>query len=363
MSFVATVLQNLRFTRRENGHRVDQHELRSRAGNTGFLELFKSDTELLLGSGLMGIPEMVANHSDERNFRMVVMDKGTVNKQGARSCTINVQQNDSQILTITLITLAYDFNMLPQQLWNGGKGNNEISYAEDFEQKIVNIEDDVLISIEDSAIAAAIGYQTLTAAFDSQTPYAIASNAMQVPVAEHLDFLNSIDPIVSLHAFGKGALNITSDTIYERSVRRFSEPDSLKLSGDATNAIISSSDSEEAWMLANKTFRATDRLPAILNVSNRVFASVPGTFGLVTNNPPAFQTGETTTGGVRFEETGPLPLSGFSMGHQFKTDCLNGKEIQEFHQFSLNYAVITAHNSAPATEPSALFEAHLRDNL
>lgn len=360
MSFAATVLQNLRHTRREQGHRVDGYELRSRAGNVGFTRLFQQDTPLLLGSESLrnGVVQMIKNMSDERTHEIVVMDKGTVNKKVSRSCVITPQQNSSQLLTVNFTTLVYDFDMLPQQLYNGGRGNNEIQYAEDFEQKLVNIEDDALASVEASCIAAFLGYKTVDTAYNAQTPYTIdvVNQCMSVPLAEHIDFLNQIDGIVSLHKFGNGALNIVGSTMYQSDIRRYAENDSLKvISGEGV------SNSVEGWQLANKSFRFSDYLPAIAGVKNRVAVAKPSSFALVTQNPPAFQEGVTTSDGVRFEETGALPISGFSMGHQFKTECLNGKETQEFHQFSINYATITAHNSDPANEASAAFEACLLD--
>ena len=362
MSFAATVLQNLRHSRINSGQRVDMHELRSRAGNVGFTRLFQADTPLLLGSEAnpASMVSKIKNLSDDRTHQIVAMDNGTVNdKAGVRSCTITTQQNDSQLLAVTFTTIVYDFNMLPMQLWNGGAGNNEIAYAEDFEQKIVNIEDAAFAAVEASCIASALAYKTINTAYDAQTPYTIqvANEAMDVPLAEHFDFLNQIDPIVSLHKFGSGGLNIVASQMYQADVNRHAESGSLKVID--SNGV---SDSAEAWQLQNKIFRYTDYLPAIAVpavVKHRVFASKPATFGLVTQNPPAFRNGAVTGDGTKFEETGAMPISGFSYGHQKRVDCLNGKEVQEFHQLSLNYTTISAHNATAATEPSACFEANL----
>ena len=361
MSLAATILQDVRFTRRQSGHNVDMHELRSRAGNTGFLDLFKADTPNLLSRGSLSIPAIVERLSDERTFTTVVMDKGAASKQVARNCVITPLQNTSQILNISLTTLVYDFDMLPQELWNNGQGDNEFTYGEDFAQKVQDIEDDVLASIEADCVTAVLNYQTQASAYNAQTPYVLSGNAMTVPLGQQFDFLNTIGSIMSLHKFGKAGspINIVASTMYERDVNRFAENGSLK--------VINSegvSNSSEGWQLGNKTFRFTDYLPAVAGVNNRVFASKPGTFGIVTNNPPAFKVngGSKTSDGKTFEQTGALPLSGFNMGHYHYSDCLEGKQIQEFHQMSINYALITAHNSDPANEPSATFEAQMADS-
>ena len=349
MSLAATVLQNVRHSRREQGINVDGHELRSRAGNVGFTRLFQADTMNLLSPSMVS---QIANLSDERTHQIVVMDKGTVNKVVNRSCTITPNQNTSALLAVNFTTLVYDFDMLPQQLYNGGRGNNEIDYSIDFANKIRQIEDDALASIEASCIASVLAYQTVATAYNAATPYAISvADAMEVPLAEQFDFLNQIDSIVALHKFGRGALNIVGSTMYGAEVDRYAENGSLKQVGSAIT------DSDEAWQLRNKTFRYSDYLTLGAGEKHRVFAAVPGSFGLTFNNPAVFQEGTVTSDGTIFEETGMLPLSGISMGHQRNTLCKDGREVQEFHQMSVNYATNTAYNSDPVNEPSGLFQA------
>jgi len=306
--------------------------------------MFEQDTPLLLNARIIEQAKTAASHVQEA----VVMKKGAVTINNTRSCTIQSKESTSALLTFTWATYSTDFTMAPYQYFD-----NEIQYADDLAQKMLEADEALAIEFEEGCIAAAIAGRTKTAAYNAQNPYPVASDAMVVDPDDMFDFYNQLKIVMKLHNFRTGKINIVGSTLAEADVLRYGADRSLK----SVNGAIS--DSDEGWQLFGYNWKFSDYIPAVGHVSKRIFASAPGAYGIMNWNPKTFQMGGKSTDGHTFETTPVMPLSGMSLGHQYYSECLEGDKIVESHQFSTDVCFVTAYNGTPATVAGPIFEARI----
>lgn len=341
MSLAATVLQAVRH--KKSVQKLDQHE--HRIGQYGFLRMFQEDTPNLLNARIIEAAKQAASHVQSA----VVMKKGAVTVNNVRSCNISDKESESALVNFTWATVSYDFTMLPSQYYN-----NEIEYAEDMAQKMQEGDEALANVFDTSAFNAANAAKTVTDAYSPQTPYPVSGDAMYVTQDEKYDFYNQLKVIMKLHKFSSGRVNIVGSTMAEADVLRYGADGSLKVVNGAI------SDSDERFQLFGYNWKFSENIPAIAGIQSRIFASAPGSYGIMNWNPKAFQVGARTTSGTIFELTPVMPLTGMVLGHQWKTDCLNGDQVKEFHQFSTDVAFVTAYNSDPDDVASSIFEARIQ---
>lgn len=346
MSLTATVLQAVRH--RKNVQKLDQHE--HRRAQFGFLRTFQRDTPNLLNARIIEQAKQAASHVQSA----VVTQKGGVTINNVRSCTIAPKESTSALINFVWATYSFDFTMLPMAYFN-----NEIDYAMDMAQKMEEGDEALALSFETSAFNAANAGKTPTAAYNAQTPYAVAGDFMAVPQAQKFDFYNQLKVIMKLHNFRSGQINVVGSTLAEADVIRYGIDGSIKNVGVPGGANNQAAASAEQWQLFGYNWAFSEQIPAVVGVQSRIFASAPGSYGIMNWNPKAFQVGAKTTNGTIFEQTPTMPLTGMVLGHQYKTDCQDGDQVLEQHQFSTDVCFVTAYNSNPATKASSIFEARI----
>jgi hypothetical protein len=343
MSLAATVLQAVRHNK--NTQKLDQWE--HRRAQFGFLRMFQKDTPNLLNARIIEQAKQAPTHLQQA----IVTVKGAVTINNVRSCVIQPKDSTSALLNFVWATYSFDFNMKPMQYYA-----NEIDYAVDMAQKMEEGDEALALAFETGAFNAANAAKTVTAAYNAQTPYPVAGDFMSVSQAQKFDFYNQLKIIFKLHNFRNSTVNVVGSTLAEADVMRYGQNGSLKQVGAAGAPV---TDSNEAWQMFGYNWLFSEQIPAVGGIQSRIFASVPGSYGIMNWNPKAFQVGGKTTNGTIFEETPSMPLTGMSLGHQYKSDCLNGDEIEEFHQFSTDVCFVTPYNSDPATKASSIFEARI----
>lgn len=346
MSLSATVLQAVRH--RKSVQKLDQHE--HRRAQFGFLRTFQKDTPNLLNARIIEQAKQAATHLQTA----VVTTKGGVTVNNVRSCTIASKENTSALINFVWATYSFDFTMLPMQYFN-----NEIDYASDMAQKMEEGDEALAAAFETAAFNAANAAKTVTAAYNAQTPYAVAGDFMAVPQAQKFDFYNQLKVIFKLHNFRSGQINVVGSTLAEADVLRYGVNGSLKNVGIPGAANNQATDSIEGWQLLGYNWMFSENIPAVGVVQSRIFASAPGSYGIMNWNPKAFQVGAKTTNGTIFEQTPVMPLTGMVLGHQYKTDCVTGDAVLEQHQFSTDVCFVTPYNSNPATKAGSIFEARI----
>jgi hypothetical protein len=346
MALAATVLQAVRHNK--NTQKLDQWE--HRKAQFGFLRMFQKDTPNLLNARIIEQAKMAPSHVQQA----IVTNKGTVVINNVRSCTIQPKENTSALLTFVWATYSFDFTMRPMQYYN-----NEIEYASDMAQKMEEGDEALASTFETGAFNAANAAKNVAAVYNGQTPYSVVGDFMTVPQASKFDFYNQLKVIFKLHNFRQSGINVVGSTLAEADVIRYGINGSLKNVGVPGNAGNQAVASIEDWQLFGYNWMFSENIPAVAGVQSRLFASAPGSYGIMNWNPKAFQIGGKTSDGTTFEQTPAMPLTGMQLGHQYKTTCLNGDELQEFHQFSTDVCFTTAYNSDPATKAGSIFEARV----
>lgn len=346
MTLAATVLQAVRH--RQNVQQLDQWE--HRVAQFGFLRTFQEDTPNLLKASIIEAAKMAATHLQQA----VVTTKGAVTVNNVRSCTISSKESTSVLIDFVWATYSFDFTMLPMQYYN-----NEIDYAMDMAQKMEEGDEALALAFETACFNAANIAKTPATAYSAQTPYVVTGDFMAVSQANKFDFYNQLRLIFKLHNFRNLGINIVGSTLAEADVMRYGVNGSLKIVGTPGTANSPASDSFEAWQLNGYNWHFSEQIPAVSGVQSRIFASAPGSYGIMNWNPKAFQVGAKTSNGTTFEETPVMPLTGMSLGHQYKTDCLTGDQLTEYHQFSTDVCFVTAYNSDPVDKASSIFEARI----
>lgn len=347
MSLSATVLQAVRH--RKNVQRLDQHE--HRVGQFGFLRAFQADTPNLLNARIIEAAKMASSHVQSA----VVTQKGSVTVNNVRSCTIQTKENTSALLNFTWATYSFDFSMLPMQYYN-----NEIEYADDMAQKMLEGDEALALVFEAEAFSAANTAKTVTGAYDPQTPYSVSGDVMVVAQEDKFDFYNQLKIIFKLHKFRSGQINIVGSTLAEADVIRYGINGSIKNVGTPGAANNQAVASVEDWQLFGYNWKFSEEIPAVDGVESRIFASAPGSYAIMNWNPKAFQTNQRTTDGTIFETTPVMPLTGMSLGHQYKTECQDGDQVLESHQFSTDVCFVTPYNSDPDDVAGSIFEAQIQ---
>ncbi len=343
----ATVLQAVRH--RKNVQRLDQHE--HRRSQFGFLRMFQEDTQNLLNARIIEQAKMSATHVQSA----VVMKKGAVTINNVRSCTIQPRESESAILNFVWATYAYDFSMSPMQYFD-----NEIDYAMDLAQKMEEGDEALALELESAAFNAANAAKTVEGAYDPQTPYPVVGDYMSVSQAEKFDFYNQLKVIFKLHKFTSGRINVVGSTMTEADVIRYGADYSIKNVGTAGQANNQAVAAVESWQLFGLNWKFSEQIPAVAGIQSRIFASAPGSYGVMNWNPKAFQVGAKTTDGTIFDLTPSMPLTGMPLGHQYKSVCLDGDKITESHQFSTDVCFVTPYNSDPADVAASIFEARIQ---
>jgi hypothetical protein len=347
MALTATVLQAVRHAK-PGVQRLDQWE--HRRPQFGFLRTFQEDTKNLLNAGIIEAAKQAATHVQSA----VVTTKGGVTINNVRSCTIADKENTSALINFVWATYSQDFTMLPSQYFN-----NEIDYAVDFAQKLEEMDEGFALAFETASFNAANAAKNVAAAYNAQTPYPVVGDFMAVTQAQKFDFYNQLRLIFKLHNFRNLNINIVGSTLAEADVMRYGVNGSLKVVGKPQTANAYVSDSFEAWQMNGYNWHFSEQIPAVASVESRIFASAPGSYGIMNWNPKAFQIGAKTSDGTTFEESAVMPLSGMKFGHQYKSECLTGDQVKEFHQFSTDVCFVTAYNSTPATVAGPIFEARI----
>ncbi len=345
-ALAATVLQATRH--RKQVQKLDQHE--HRVAQFGFLRMFQEDTQNLLNARIIEAAKQSATHVQSA----VVTKKGAVTVNNVRSCTIAAKESESALLNFVWATYSFDFTMKPMQYYD-----NEIEYADDFAQKMVEGDEALALTFESAAFNAANDGKTVEGAYDPQTPYGVAGDYMTINQSDKFDFYNQLKIIMKLHRFNSGRINIVGSTLAEADVLRYGAANSIKnvgIPGQAGNQAVAS---VEGWQLFGYNWKFSEQIPAVVGVQSRIFASAPGSYGIMNWNPKAFQVGAKTSNGTTFEMTPIMPLTGMALGHQYKTDCLEGDKVLESHQFSTDVCFVTPYNSDPDDVAASIFEARI----
>lgn len=197
MSLAATRVQAVRV----NNPRFDKNE--HRLSEYGALDFFYTQSQ----ESPMLTEEMKRKAIESAGKTMqipVINYDGDVTVSNSRSCAIADDENTSALVTITFVTYAVGFTMVPAMY-----SNNEIDYTRDFEAKLKKIARALGNALDSAAISALEANKTQVVA-DSLI-YGETAGVISAPWASREDILGDIEPMMGANDF-YGDLHIVGNT-------------------------------------------------------------------------------------------------------------------------------------------------------
>jgi len=319
--------------------KLDQHE--HRLSNYGALETFKNDTPNLVRADLIEMAKKAQAHTT--SIPVIKTKDYTIST--TRACSVISNSNVSALVSLSFSTVRWGFHMVPSQY-----GNNSIAYQEDFNRKLNDSCKKVLTTL-DTACYTKLNADKSVVNNAASNPWPIASDTMEVPVADANLFLNELDSVMSQNDHA-GPYNIVASPRFRALVNY------LNAQGvaNATNT---------AFQIMGFNVAYSNRVTVASGDRDTVFVMPAGSLGFIPWVDPDSRMNQSTLSGKVWSIEN-LPLLGFEVGMLYQDSCAdnsteagNGFEAskQEGFTFSFDYALLTSYNSDSATYPGSIFKA------
>jgi len=345
MSLVATLTQPLR--NRYEAMTLDKNEVRrSRYGALDFFqEQTKRPNSILTRTVTENIKKSMGN-----TVQVPVLDAGNVVITNQRTCTVPDNENTSKLVTLTFVTYAYGFTMIPSQY-----NNNDVGYRDDFDRKM----EEFLIKFADTLDTAAVN--TLNVNRNQYFPASITSyypnigNSLQVSDEEKADFYNNLQSIHNTMDY-YGNINIVTSTSGMPNIRR------LQAQG-TSNGI------NESFQFDPYTWYGTNRLLNGAGVKSTQFSIPDGYVAMQNRNDPDSIANRKTGDGHEWAQV-YLPLVNLNVGSMYYSNCADKSALHagtahltgtavEGYLFSTDVVFMTAYNSNPAGRFGPILKAEI----
>jgi hypothetical protein len=346
MSLVLTLMQPLR-VRYDAQNGLDKNELRR--SRYGALDFYQQQSRLATGviSGEMRgkIKESMGN-----TVQVPVLDARDVVITNVRSCVVADDENTSKLVTLTFVTYAFGFTMIPAQY-----NNNDISYRDDFNRKL----ELYLLKAADTLDTACVN--NLSTNKNQYFPAAITGyypqvgNALQVTQAQKNDFYNQASAVLNTMDF-YGQTHVISSTTGKPMVNRLQ----AQGNGNAVN---------EDFQFAGYDWYYTNRLGNGAGIQSTAYLVADGMVAMENRNSPDSRANSRTGNGKEWGEA-LLPILNMTWGTYYYDDCADKSALHagtahltqtrvEGFEFSTDVCFVNAYNSAPATKYGPILKAEI----
>lgn len=344
MSLVAGLTQEFRATHQGQ---LDRNELR--LSNYGALDLVRAQN---VGPNaiLSASDRELIRKSFGNTVRIPVLDAEDVTIRNVRSCTIPSSENTLNWVTLTFVTYAFGFTMMPAQHFN-----NVIGYQEDYNRKLLKY----LVKFADVLDQASVN--TINTARNIYFPAAISSfypvvgNALQVADAKKEDFYNDVDTILATMDFA-GRPNVLASTSAMSLINK------LRNQGGTDQG-------DKSYQFAGKDFYFSNRVAVNAGMRSTAFIMPDGVIGMENRNDPDAIAGSKAANGKEWG-TEFMPIVNMEMGTFYMSDCADlsavhagttglTRSLLEGFEFSTDVCFVTSYNSAPATRYSPIIKAEI----
>lgn len=337
MSLINTRIQNLR-----SNTNIDKNEFR--ASRYGAWDVFAQQTGDPAG---IITPDMIeiARQSIGSTYQVPVIDfDAGVSIGSTRSVTIGDSENTSQMVTITFVTLAWGFTVVPALYWN-----NEIKIQRDFETKFTKYLNELAAHLDTLACAALDSEKNTV--FADTLGYTVAGDNIQAKWKQREFILGDLVPIFAANDF-YNQLHIIGNGGIESVVRNLTEK-------DLYNEI------NKQLQYADKVFHFTNRISNGAGTYGTAFAVPSGSLGVLTRvEREALLRTPSRTGHEWDVER--LPLVDIEVGTYFyesvgdfntiagaaSADLTRAKK--EHYGFAFDVAFVTPYNSRPGVDADAI---------
>lgn len=344
-SFAATLTQNLR---QQYQGKLDSFELRDT--NAGALNLFRrqsnSPMSILSSSDIEAIKKSMGN-----TVQIPVINFQNVSISNVRTCEMYTGGPESALVTLTFVTYAFGFMMVPSQFYN-----NDIKYQEAFNKQLTAY----LIQLKKEMDQDAVDY--LEANKNAYFPAAITAfypfvgDALRITQAQKSDFYNQMTGIVETMDFG-GTPNVVANPA--------AVPIVAQLQAQGTNNATNT-----AFQFANFEWFISNRVTNGSGVQSTHYLVADNVLGFETRVDPDAETRQ-RIGEFKTWDKVRVPIVDLDMALYYQQDCTDASAIQsaglshltrakiESFEYSVDAVYISAYNSSPSTRYNPIIKAEI----
>lgn len=327
---------------------LDKNELRfSRYGAWDF---FQRQTRL---SNSIMTPEVRAliKRSPGNSIQVPVLDAEDVVISNVRTCTVAASENTSKLVTLTFVTYAFGFTMIPAQ-----HQNNDVSYQADFDTKLNKYLLKFAATLDSAAASNLNTNKNIYFPTDITTYYPQVGNALQVTQAQRDDFFNQLESIMQTMDYYE-RVNIVASTSLGAMVRRLG----AQGAGNAENLAFQFD--PYAWNFSNRITNGA-------GIQSTLYAVPDGYVAVNNRNSYDAVNGSSVGNGLKVWSEVDMPVVNLRMGSYYYEDCadmsalhagtahLTATKVEGF-QWSTDVVFMNAYNSAPATRYSPILKTEI----
>lgn len=358
-SLVGTLVQPLRSKYTDS---FDKNELReSRYGALRFFQEESAQRPIFDGETLMNITKSYNN-----SVIVPVLDAQTVTVTTpyTRTCAIADSENDSALVTLTFASYGFKFSMTPAT-----HGNNEISYARDFERKMKKYLIQYANDLDLLCIAQLEADKNQYFPADLTDYYAQVGNALRVPQAEKDNFYNNLESIMQTMDFYDTA-HIIASTKHMPVIRELSEQG--KGNNKSLDWQFSGTGSEPTGKRIRPfNFWPTNRVTNGAGVDSSAFIVNSGSVFIANRNDIDSRMGGSIGGDLNVWAEEVIPIVNQKMGTYYQQKCDDRSAIAgaatagntrsrvEGFEFSTDVVVASAYNSSIAARYQPILKAEV----
>lgn len=338
-------MQSLRSRYQANG----MDRLENRRSIYGAWDFYRRQSALTTGIITPEIRNLVAK-SMGNTVQVPVLDAEDVVITNVRSCTVADSENTSKLVTLTFVTYAFGFTMIPGQYFN-----NDVGYQADFDRKF----EKYLLKFAATLDTAAVN--NLSTNKNQYYPAAITAyypavgNALQVTQAQKNDFFNQASAVMNTADF-YGQINVVAGTQLKPLINR------LNAQG-ANNAV------NEDFQLNGYDWNFTNRITNGAGIQGTGYLLPDGMVGVLNRNDPD-AIARSRVGDIKVWDIVNLPVVDLDVASYYYEDCADKSALHagtahltrtkvEGYEWSTDVCFVNAYNSAAATRYSPIFKAEI----
>lgn len=334
MSLVATLMQPLRQQYGANGlDRLEQRRSRYGAWN------FYQEQTRRAGSIIDADLRATIKRSMGNTIQIPVFDTEDVTITNVRACTVPDSENTSKLITLTFVTYAFGFTMVPAQYFN-----NQIGYQNDFNRKLEKRLQKFAHTLDQAAVNNLSLNKNVYWPTDVTAFYPVVGNALQITQEQKLDAYNQFGAIMNTMDL-YGNVNVISTQSGMPIVNRLA----AQGAGNAIN---------ESFQLGGYDWYYTNRMTNGAGVNATMYLVQDGVVGVENRNDPDAIMGS-RIGNEKIWDEVDMPLVNMRMGSYYYADCADKSALHagtthltrtktEGFEWSTDVVFVNAYNSNPA---------------
>lgn len=341
MSLAATVIQSIRVKNPDfdkNEHRLSQY---------GALDFFYAQS---MSAPLLSkeMKEQAIKSAGKTLQIPVINYDGNVQVSNQRTCVIADAENTSALATVTFVTYAVGFTMVPAMY-----SNNEIGYEQDFTAKLKKVARALGAALDTAAIAKLEAAKTQLLA--ETLIYTQAAGVVAVPFTERENILGDIEPMMNANDF-YGQVHIVGNAGVAALVKKLAE-----------KGLYNEVNKNYEW--ENKIFHFTNRLANEDGNYGTFYAVEEGNVDMLFRYDREAVRGASANG--HEWDIVNMPYINIPVGLHFYTEVGNQSAIagdatadltcgvKEFYGFSVDVAFVTSYNSNLAGRANPIIKAEI----